>query len=248
MSQIRRYRKKKIESQNRVNKLKSAVLKLSLLMLNFMFATFAWFTYTKILNPIVDVNVSAWQIDFKDNEDVLGTSLQFAVGNFYPGMDDFTKEIEIINLGDRPASLTYQIDNLKILGQEYIIKETPEEGDSEYTVYKSETTDSTTGITTTKLLNNSSKYPFEIILTHSILVDIANASDTNQNKGNFEIRFTWPYELVAEEGETIEEEQILTKNTLDTQWGHDIASFYDTQPEGTNGIEITVKAVARQVI
>ena len=248
MSQIKRYRKKRIEYQNRANKLKSAVLKLSLIMLNFMFATFAWFTYTKILNPIVDVNISAWQVDFRENEDVLGTSMQFTVGNFYPGMDDFTKEIEIINLGDRPASITYQIDTLKILGQEYTIKETAEEGDSEYTLYKSETTDSTTGITTIKLLNDSTKYPFEIILTHSIIVDIADANNANQNKGNFDLRFTWPYEIIAPEGEEITEEQILAKNNLDTQWGYDIAGFYDSQPEGAKGIEITLQAIAKQVI
>ena len=56
--------------------------------------TFAWFTYVKILNPVVDVNISAWQVDFKDNENVLGTAMQFEVGKFYPGMNDYIKEIE----------------------------------------------------------------------------------------------------------------------------------------------------------
>ena len=253
MSQIKRYRKKRIESKQKTDNFKSAILKLSLIMFNFMFATFAWFTYTKILNPAVDVNVSAWQIDFKDDNptnDVLGTSMEFQVGKFYPGMADYTKEIEIINLGDRDASISYKISALKILGEEYTIKTTPEEGDSEEDkiVYKSETVDATTGEKTIKLLNDSAKYPFEIIITHSDEIGIANPSDENNNKGNFKIRFTWPYVLIVPEGETATEEQITQKNTLDTKWGHDIANFYEQEGDSAKGIEIQIQAIASQII
>ena len=86
-------------------------------MLNFIFATFAWFTYTMILNPTVDVNVSAWKIDFKDDTATLGSSMSFEIGKFYPGMDEenFSKQLNIINLGDRPAGIEYEITNFKIL-------------------------------------------------------------------------------------------------------------------------------------
>lgn len=249
MNRIRRFRKNKDVTKNNLNKIKSGTLKLSVIMLNFIFATFAWFTYTKILNPTVDVNVSAWQVDFKDSEGILGTSMQFAVGNFYPGMADYTKQIDIENLGDRAASITYKIEELKILGQVYTIKETAEEGDTEYTVYKSETTDAN-GKKIIKLLNDSTKYPFEIIIIHSAEIAIEDPTDANKNKGTFEICFTWPYEVIVAEGETATEEQITAKNTLDTQWGYDIANFYETQLEGdtTQGIEITLQAIARQII
>lgn len=244
MNQIRKFRKNKDVTKKKINKIKSATLKLSLIMLNFIFATFAWFTYTMILDSKVDVNVSAWQVDFKDNDSILGTDMQFQVGNFYPGMDDFVKNIEIINLGDRPATITYEIEQLKILGKEYQIKETAEAGDSQYTVYKSEVTDNTTGMKTIKLLNNTAKFPFEIVLTHSIQIDIANPEVAEQNKGSFEIRFTWPYEINGTEAE------IAAKNSLDTKWGYDIANFYQSQEEGDTeqGIEITLQAVAKQII
>lgn len=262
MNQLRRFRKNKDVTEKNIKKIKSTTLKLSLIMLNFIFATFAWFTYTIILDNKVDVNVSAWQIDFKDSTTVLGNAMQFQVGMFYPGMDDFAKDIEIVNLGDRPASIEYEIEELKILGHEYQIKDTVEAGDSEYTVYRSETTDVTTGMKITKLLNNGSKFPFEILLTHSIQIDIAHPDYPEQNKGSFEIRFTWPYEITTlpetlpddlEEGLT--EEQIIQelnqrKNGLDTQWGYDIANFYQAQAAGdtTQGIEITLKAIAKQII
>lgn len=250
MNRIRRFRKNKDVTKSKLNKIKSGTLKLSLLMLNFIFATFAWFTYTMILNPTVDVNVSAWQVDFKDSTGLLGTSMQFAVGNFYPGMADFTKEIVIENLGDRAASISYKIGKLKILGQEYTIKTEQEEGDTEYTVYKSETVDVSTGKKVIKLLNNSTKYPFEIIITHSAEIAIADETDVNKNKGAFEICFTWPYDVIVEEGQTATEEQINEKNALDTQWGYDIANFYEALPEDdtTQGIEIELQVIAQQII
>lgn len=262
MNQLRRFRKNKDVTKKKINKAKSTTLKLSLIMLNFIFATFAWFTYTMILDSTVDVNVSAWQVDFKDNDSVLGTAMQFQVGTFYPGMDDFVKRIEIVNLGDRAANVEYEIQQIKILGQQYVIKETQEAGDSEFTLYKSETTDATTGLKTIKLLNDSSKFPFEIIIIHSIQIDIENPNDAEQNKGKFEVCFTWPYEITSlpevlpsdlPEGLTDAEkiEELNSRKTaLDTKWGYDIANFYKSQAEGntTQGIEITLQAIAKQVI
>jgi len=280
MGQIRRYRKKRIESKKKADQLKSAVLKLSLIMLNFMFATFAWFTYTKILNPAVDVNVSAWQIDFKDGDSVIESSMSFEVGNFYPDMEDYIKEIQMLNLGDRAASIEYEIGTLTILGQPYTIKTATEAGDDpESTVYKSVETiykvdESGNTITdidgnpikdkyVEKLLNNSTKYPFEIVITYPAEISRATAE---ANAGNFEIRFTWPYEvteipesrqeeLEGLEGEALtqKQEEILeelntTKTTLDTQWGYKIADYYKTYGNSAKGIEISLEIIAKQII
>ena len=259
MNRIRRFRKNRDATEQKFNKIKSTILKLSLIMLNFICATFAWFTYTMMLDPTVEVNLSAWQVDFKDTTGSLGTSMQFQVGEFYPGMTDYKKEIQIENLGDRAANITYHIGTLKILGQPYTIKqksaegnaehteyasETTEEENSEYIVYASETTDEETGMKIVKILNDSSKFPFEIVLTHTPEIGIENPENPNQNKGTFGICFTWPYEITGTE------EEIEAKNNLDTQWGYSIANFYQTQQEGDNtqGIEIELQAVAEQII
>ena len=244
MNQVRKFRKNKDATKKKIKKLKSTTLKLSLIMLNFIFATFAWFTYTIILDNKVDVNVSAWQVDFKENTTVLGNNMVFQVEKFYPGMTDIKKSIGIENLGDRAASIDYEISELKILGQSYQIKEVAQEGDSVYTLYKGEITNTTTGMKTIKLLNDSTKFPFEITIQHSIQIDIANPSNANQNKGVFEICFTWPYEITGTEAE------ITAKNSLDTTWGHNIATFYNSQVAGdtTQGIEMTLKAIAKQII
>ena len=251
MNRIRRFRKNKDVTKQKINKIKSGTLKLSVIMLNFVFATFAWFTYTMILNPQVDVNVSAWQVDFKDGEDTIDTSLEFAIENFYPGMEDFTKQITIENLGDRAASIDYDIQELRLIGQTYTVKKEVEEGDNpDETLYVSETEDESTNTKVIKLLNNSTKFPFEIVITHSMRIDIKDESNTDQNKGTFEIRFTWPYELIVPEGETATEEALIAKNLLDTKWGHDIANFYEGLGADSTeqGIEITMQAIARQII
>lgn len=268
MNQFRRFRKNKDVTKQKLNKVKSTTLKLSLIMLNFIFATLAWFTYTMILDTTVDVKVSAWKVDFKDDTAVLGTDMSFQIENFYPGMeaDEYAKKLEIVNLGDRPASIEYEIKELKILGQRYQIKKEASAGDSAYTLYIGESIDEETGIKTTRLLNNSNKYPFEILLTQSIQIGIETPYDDKQNQGYFEIRFKWPYEITSlpeniptdlPESVTSEEDILKELNTrktlLDTQWGYDIANFYNEQENleeeaKEQGIEITLQVIAKQVI
>lgn len=278
MNQLRRFRKNKDVTSKKIKKIKSTTLKLALIMLNFIFATFAWFTYTMILNPAVDVNVSAWKIDFKDDTATLGSSMSFEIGKFYPGMDEenFSKQLNIINLGDRPAGIEYEITNFKILGQTYQIKETAQPEDTEYTVYKSveniykvdengnQLTDNLGNPIldkyVVKLLNNSNKYPFEIMLTYSAQIEIPHPDYPEQNKGSFEIDFAWPYEItelpedLAENMTEEEKNQMLqdlnsVKTVLDTKWGYDIANFYKQhQEDDVPGIELTLKVIAKQMI
>jgi len=241
MGGIRKLRRNKDKTIKKINKARSLFLKIALIMLNFIFATFAWFIYELTLDVDVDVKVSAWKIDFKQDETSLETEtdLVFDLANFYPGMQDFVKEIKLENLGERAASIDYEAKDLKILGTEYTIKETATAGDPVNTVYVSKTVQS--GKNVVKLLNNSTKFPFEIILTYSQELATPSESDVDRNKGTFEIRLTWPYETTGDADQ---------KNLLDTKWGYDIANFYSNLPEGddTSAIEITVKAIAKQII
>ena len=242
MNKIRRIRKNKEATKKNFNRIKSLTLKIALIFLNFIFATFAWFIYQITLDTNVDVKVSAWKVDFKENDTSIESDVQFEIENFYPGMTDYKKTIEIENLGERSASIEYQVDSLKILGRTYTVKEAPEEGDSADTLYSNKTVSG--GKNVVKLLNDSSKFPFEIILTYTQEIYTPSESDTDRNKGIFEIHLTWPYEISGTA------EEIAQKNSLDTLWGRNIAKFYDELPEGdtTHGIEIQLQAIAKQII
>ena len=242
MSKIRKLRRNKNKTIKNINRIKSLIFKVALVMLNFIFATFAWFIFEMTLDVDVDVKVSTWKMDFKENNTSLETEVTFSLENFYPGMADFAKEIEIENLGERAATITYEISQLKILGEVYQVKETAAAGDPENTVYIGKTIQS--GKNVVKLLNNATKFPFEITLTYSQEVATPSAADEDRNKGSFEIRLSWPYEATGTA------EQIEQKNTLDTKWGYDIANFYKNLPAGddTHGIEITLQAIAKQII
>ena len=276
MNQLRKIRKNKDIAEQKIKKAKSSILKLSIIMLNFIFATFAWFTYTKILNPAVDVDVSTWKIDFKDNTESLNNAMQFEINNFYPGMEDSSKELTIENLGERPANITYEVTQLKILGQEYQIKEGT--GNEQYTVYKSVEPvykkDESGNVILDgngnqiveeyiiKLLNDSNTYPFEIILKHVAQMDVPHPDYPEQNIGRFEMRFTWPYEITelpevlpSDMPEDMSNEEKLKelnlrKTQLDTQWGIDIAEYYKNQNADNDEqiIEITLQVIVKQII
>ena len=250
MNKFRKLRKNEKAAKKKVNKIRSLVLKIALVTLNFIFATFAWFAHTMNLETTVDVKVSAWKVDFKEgSSSIVGEEIQIQVTDFYPGVPDDTnvKKITIENLGEKAASISYEVSELFILGQEYTVKETPAAGDSPYTVYKSETTDVATGTKTIKLLNDTSKFPFEITITHTTAdLGIANAAHPEQNKGEFQLAFTWPYELDG----TATQEQKEQKDTLDTKWGYDTATFYNALAAGATNkaVEVTVQALVKQII
>ena len=60
MNQLRRLRKNQEKNKRKANKVKSLILKICLLLFNFIFATFAWFVSSIILETNVDVNIAAW--------------------------------------------------------------------------------------------------------------------------------------------------------------------------------------------
>lgn len=241
MNQLRRLRKNKDKILSQKNKAKKTLFKIAFISINLIFTTFAWFAYTRILQNDVDLNVSAWKMDFKSNNETLENIVQFQAENLYPGMTDYIKDIEISNLGDKRASVSCEIMDLKILGTAYEIKDTREEGDSSNTVYKKETTEN--DVSTIKVLNDQTRFPFEIIIKYDQKI-YSQEDSLDKSKGNFQIRATWPYEIAGAEG--IDEE----RNNLDTTWGYNVANFYKNATEGEqkHGIEVTLKVIAKQIL
>lgn len=235
MNKLRVLRKEEYKKEFLRN-FKANAKRISLLVLTLVFSTFAWFSYFRALENTVQINISTWKIEFESDQKLVN-SVEISADNFHPGMNDIVKDIKISNLGERNAKITFNVEKLSILGNDYIVKDTKEEGDTEYTVYKSETVEN--GITTVKLLNDTTKFPFEIILTFN---EIINSQNNENNEGYFNTKLTWPYEI-----EGTEDEKTI-KDNLDTKWGYDIAEYYNANPDITYGLELKININANQVI
>lgn len=248
MNLLRRRRKRTKEK----NKKKYLILLFSLVM-----TTFAWFTYSRVLNNNLNLHPLAWDISYEINgvkqDNPISVSPEFAL---YPGMPDQQIYIDIKNNGEVNVDLNYIISSIKILGQEYeitdpevviieseesedvpdVVMEGQEEGESfELTLGDRTVND---GIIYQKIIDISNKYPF------TISVECSNGLEHEQIEGGYmKITISWPDEVV-DNAET-EENEIEIKNQLDTKWGYEFAKYLSENPEG-NAIEIQIEVNATQ--
>lgn len=86
------------------------------------FNSAAWFIYaTKVENGI-GAKIVAWNVSFIAGEDELLEYINFKIDNIYPGMEKYEERIEVTNKGDTPATLSYGIENARILNSYYDVK------------------------------------------------------------------------------------------------------------------------------
>ena len=237
MNKLRNLRRKE-ETKITIKNVKVSVRRLWLVMLTFIFATFAWMAYMRYLQPNALIHVAAWKIEFIDDTgQEISNSVDINVENLYPGMDDYNKTIYINNLGEKDSDIDYNITELNLLGNVYNIKNEgeEEESDSEYTIYKKTVVEN--GIKKVTLFNNASKYPFEIYIENNTLVE----AETQDEEGNFKITVNWPYEITGTES------QIKQKDELDTLWGYNISKYYKSlQNEDKYALKISLDINAKQ--
>lgn len=97
-------------------------LKLNLLSLffaavSFISITLAWFAYSGIVNTATEIDVKAWQIKFSKSGKPVTNDVVISLPNVSPGMQTVSETIKIENLGDSPASLSYEITSARILDE-----------------------------------------------------------------------------------------------------------------------------------
>lgn len=132
--------------------------------------SFAWFAFSNSTNSNVALDVSAWHIKIGEDNN---TTLHFDVSNFSPGMDAYSREVEIVNDGDLDAKLEYNIKYLRIFNQEF-------------------TFDS--NISSIKSLSHD--YPFKFNFNKTS--DIINS----KSSGKFFVSITWPFDSLDNSKDT----------------------------------------------
>lgn len=148
-----------------------------ILILLLMFNTYAWFIYATKVNLDLSVHVSSWNVEFVSADGESITDLVVEVERIYPGMETFEKNIEVKNKGETAATLSYQIESLKVMNQTFQVSDTLTSEDIE------------------KQINE--QYPFKITIVKD---DTAFSQGTGT--GSFNIKIEWPFESGNDELDT----------------------------------------------
>lgn len=160
-------KREKIASLNRFFKRKkyfSILLALFTLGVNI----FAWFAFSANVGLSLDATVASWDVEFRENNEVVSREIVAEVTKMKPGMDDYNMTIEVVSRSDVDADFSYKVLSFRLLGQ---LIDVPDGAD---------------GLNYIKTF-----YPFSISTSSSsnILPSLGTT--------NFEINVTWPYEAVG---------------------------------------------------
>lgn len=135
------------------------------------FNTYAWFIYTTKVSLDLTAHVSAWDVQFVSKEGGITSNMLIEVERVCPGMDNFEKIIEVNNRGEVGATLSYEIESLKIMGNTLEVSET-------------------SGLTSEDIENKmKNDYPFKI----NIEKDDEGLVNGTGN-GSFRITVEWSFE------------------------------------------------------
>lgn len=157
----------------RHKRIKLNILSLFFIAVSLMSITLAWFAYSGIANTAAEVDVKAWYIEFEKDNAKVSNEIVLSLSDIYPGMDPVTERVNIKNLGDTDASLSYSITSARVLDEEL------------------DTTNVSTDVVADKL---SHDYPFHVNIDLS--KDFVRAKD---DVSQFQISISWPLDSANNE-------------------------------------------------
>ena len=97
--------------------LKLNLMSLFFVAISFVSITLAWFAYSGLSSATVDVDIKAWNIEFKNGEQVVSNEIVISLSDIHPGMDTKFKDVDIANLGDSDAQISYNIKSVRVLNE-----------------------------------------------------------------------------------------------------------------------------------
>ena len=92
---------------------------LLLLVITFASTSFAWFIYSTKVSVGITAHIDAWNILFTQNNNQVEEHIYFDIPSVRPGMPDYSDSVTAYNRGERNATITFEIESVKILGTLY---------------------------------------------------------------------------------------------------------------------------------
>ena len=137
--------------------------------------TYAWFVYVTRVDTSFTAKIRSWNVMFQVHDNNIAEEVVFRVGDIYPGMRDYNDYASIVNRGETPGEIFFNIKRVEILGTTY-------------------TNDNYTSEQLVSMLANN--YPFSINI--SLTNNVVNPGRTEL----FNLDVTWPYESGNDELDT----------------------------------------------
>ena len=210
---LRKHRK-----SNEKNKFRKSLL----LIFTLILTTFAWFAYTKILNPSLNIHVAAWDMEYYINGEKKENPIGIEFPSLYPQMEDQIVTVDILNNGEALVDLSYHIQEISIVGVSYELVTDGEQPTTENYITIQEPileTDPETGELISKgiIINDPEKFPFTLEIEHSLQV-------AAQDDAYLKVTAKWPGD----------------NDELDTEWGYTVGKYFMDNPDATTAMAITL--------
>ena len=213
MNILRKHRKSK-----KKNKLKKYIL----FIFSLIMTTFAWFTYSKVLNTHLDMHVAAWDMEYYIGDEKKENPIGVNIEALYPQMPEQVIKIDIQNNGEALVDIDYHISAISIAGVSYELVGEGEKNTTEnYINIANPTleTDAETGVLVArgKIINDTTRFPFTMELEHSLQV-------VAKDKGYLTVKVNWTGD----------------NDDLDSEWGYKIGKYFADNPTAISAMNITL--------
>ena len=208
--------------KHRKSNQKNKFRKFLALIFTLIMTTFAWFAYTKILNPSLNIHVAAWDMEYYINGEKKENPIGIEFPTLYPQMEDQIVTVDILNNGEALVDLSYRIQAISIVGVTYELVAEGEQPTTENYIIIEEPileTDPETGELISKgtIINDPEKFPFTLEIEHSLQV-------AAQDDAYLKVTAKWPGD----------------KDELDTEWGYAVGKYFMDNPDATSAMDITL--------
>lgn len=224
--------------KSRKSKNKKKLNKFVILIFSLVMTTFAWFAYTKILEPTLKMHILSWNIEYSIAGEKKSNPIGIEVSTLYPAMPEQTVTIDIKNKGETLVDIDYEVEAVTIAGITFeLVKEGKTRTTDNYIVLAPSvlTTDETTGekIYKNAITNDISKFPFTVEIEHSSQVPAVTQDESGKKIpgiGYLKVTVNW----------------MGDNDKLDSEWGYLVGEYLANNPTATSVISIVLSVETYQ--
>jgi len=252
---------------NRKYKNKIRPKTLLLLIFSLIMTTFAWFAYSKVIQPTLNIHMASWDMEYYIGEVKKTNPLSIEIPTLYPTMPEQTVLIDIFNNGETLVDIEYQVKSVTIAGTSYEI--VPEGGTNTTTNYIALAQPVLETITTTITQEpetpdvpeggeepETPEEPTTIEITKEVYKGVIT-NDITKFPFTIEIEHSSQVAAVTENeyGTKIPGEGYLKvtvnwigdNNKLDSEWGYIVGEYFANNPTATSAMSIVLSIDSYQV-